>query len=129
MKQLRNPEGIHEPLGVYTHQIEITGPERLLFLAGQVGQRADGTVPDDPLEQLGVALDNVVRNLEAAGMGVDDLVKLIFYHVGDVDRERRRDLLATKLEGHRPCMTLLFISALAAPAYKVEVDAWASSER
>ena len=129
MKQRRNPDGIHEPLGVYTHQIEVSGPERLLFLAGQVGQRADGSVPEDPLEQLEVALDNVRGNLEAAGMGVDDLVKLIFYHVGDVDRERRRDLLATKLEGHRPCMTLLFISALAAPAYKVEVDAWASSER
>ena len=129
MKQRRNPDGIHEPLGVYTHQIEVSGPERLLFLAGQVGQRADGSVPEDPLEQLEVALDNVRGNLEAAGMGVDDLVKLIFYHVGDVDRERRRDLLTAKLEGHRPCMTLLFISALAAPAYKVEVDAWASSER
>jgi len=128
VKTLRNPDGVHEPLGVYSHQVEISGGERLLMLAGQVGQRADGSIPDDPLEQLSVALDNVARNLEAAGMGVEDLVKLIFYHVGDVDRDRRRELLTAKLGAHRPCMTLLFISALAAPAYKVEVDAWASGE-
>ena len=59
MKSHHNPSTIHPPLAAYSHQIEITGPERMLVVAGQVGMRPDGSVPDDPIEQLGVALDNV----------------------------------------------------------------------
>ena len=74
MKQARNPETVHPPLGRYVHQIEVTGESRLLFLSGQIGIALDGTVPTDPVEQLGLALENVVRNLEAAGLETTDLV-------------------------------------------------------
>ncbi len=123
MKQYRNPANVHEPLAAYTHQIEISGPERLLILSGQVGRRQDGTVPEDPAEQLDIALDNLLRNLEAAGMGVRDIVKLTLYLVGNMDAARRRDVLAARLGDHKPCMTLVYVAALAAPIYKVEVDA------
>ena len=76
--------------------------------------------------QEGLALDNVRRNLVAAGLDTSDLVKLTFYIVGDVDADERRRVIASKLGNHRPCMTLLFISSLATPALKVEIDAWAS---
>jgi 2-iminobutanoate/2-iminopropanoate deaminase len=126
VKEYRNPADIHPPVAAYTHQIEITGPERWLALSGQIGRRADGTVPEDPVEQLGVALDNIVHNLQAANMEVNDLVKLTFYLAGDMDATKRGEVIASKLKGHRPCMTLLFVASLAAPFYKVEVDAWAS---
>ena len=45
MKEFRNPEDIHQPLGAYPHQVEVKGNERLLVLSGQVGMRQDGTVP------------------------------------------------------------------------------------
>jgi len=45
MKKFRNPENIHKPLGGYSHQVEITGSERMLILSGQVGMRPDGTFP------------------------------------------------------------------------------------
>ena len=126
MKKYRNPQNVHQPVAPYTHQIEISGDERLLVLSGQIGQREDGTVPEDPIEQLDVAWENLRRNLEAADMGVKDIVKLTFYLVGEMDVARRRELIATKLEGHKPCMTLLFVASLASPAYRVELDAWAS---
>ncbi len=128
MKEYRNPPNVHPPIAAYTHQIEIKGSERLLVLSGQVGRRQDGSVPDDPIEQLQVALDNLRRNLQAAHMDIEDVVKLTFYLVGDMDAEKRRDAIAAGLKGHKPCMTLLFVSSLASPAYKVELDAWASSE-
>jgi len=127
MKQPRNPRDVHPPLADYTHQIELSDAERLLVLSGQVGAHPDGSVPSDPLDQLEVAWDNVERNLQAAGMQVEDLVKVTFYLVGDMDAGRRRDLLARRLGGHQPCMTLLFVAALAAPHLKVEIDAWASA--
>jgi 2-iminobutanoate/2-iminopropanoate deaminase len=126
MKEYRNPPNVHQPVAAYTHQIEVRGPERLLILSGQVGMKEDGIVPDDPIQQLEVAWENLYRNLQAARMDVDDIVKLTFYLVGDMDAKRRGELLASRLKGHKPCMTLVFVASLASPAYKVELDAWAS---
>jgi enamine deaminase RidA (YjgF/YER057c/UK114 family) len=125
MKQARNPETVHTPLGRYVHQIEVTGESRLLFLSGQIGIALDGTVPTDPIEQLGLALENVVRNLEAAGFETTDLVKLTTYVVGEMDAAGRRAQLDRVLGPHVTTSTLVYVAALASPDYKVEVDAWA----
>ncbi|MGB8984907.1 MAG: hypothetical protein WCC12_23785 [Anaerolineales bacterium] len=66
MKEFRNPQDLHEPVGSYSHQIEIKGNERLLVVSGQVGMRQDGTIPDAPLEQIEIAFENVLRNPRAA---------------------------------------------------------------
>src|SRR5664279_320804 len=121
MKIPRNPETVHAPLAGYSHQIEISGTERQLVISGQIGMRPDGSVPDDPIEQLGVALDNVERNLEAAEMELGDLVRLTTYLVGEWDANARRQLMASRLGTHHPCMTLLFVAALAAPNLRVEL--------
>ncbi len=126
MKQPRNPDTIHAPLGRYVHQIEVTGESRTLYLAGQVGIRPDGSVPDDAVEQLGVALENVLANLQAAGFEPSDLVKLTTYVVGEMDPAGRRAQLDRLLGAHVTTSTLIFVAALASPAYKVEVDAWAT---
>ncbi|TMB50027.1 MAG: RidA family protein, partial [Deltaproteobacteria bacterium] len=67
MKEYRNPQDVHAPLGAYTHQVELHG-ERLLVMSGQVGMDQDGTVPEGTIAQLNLALDNVRRNLVAAGL-------------------------------------------------------------
>jgi len=126
MKEFRNPQDIHEPLGSYSHQIEVMGNERLLVISGQVGMREDGTVPEDPFEQIDVAFENILRNLHAAGMDVKDLIKITYYLVGEIDTAHRRKIILSKLQGHQPCSTLLYVAGLASPVYKVEIDAWAS---
>lgn len=126
--QTRNPAGVHAPVAAYSHQIEVSAGARWLVLSGQIGLRLDGAPPSDPVEQIEVALDNIRCNLQAAGMAVTDLVKLTFYLVGDIDAERRRRALEAFLGDHRPAMTLLYVSALASPALKVEIDAWAARE-
>jgi enamine deaminase RidA (YjgF/YER057c/UK114 family) len=126
MKEFRNPHDVHQPVGGYTHQIEITGNERMLILSGQVGIRVDGTIPEDPLEQIDLALENIFRNLQAANMGVKDLVKLTYYLVGEIDTTKRRELVAAKLQGYKPCSTLLYVARLATLDLRVEIDAWAS---
>jgi enamine deaminase RidA (YjgF/YER057c/UK114 family) len=126
MKLARDAEDVHPPLAAYVHQIELRGAERLLVLSGQVGVRPDGSLPGDPIEQLDVAWDNLDRNLRAAGMGTDDLVKVTLYLVGDIDPGARREVIARHLGDHRPCMTLVVPAALATPEIRVELDAWAS---
>ena len=125
MKTPRNPETIHAPVGRYVHQIEVSGESRILFLSGQVGMAADGSVPEDPVSQLGVDLQNVLANLEAAGFEIADLVKLTTYVVGEIDPAGRRAVLERQLGAHITTSTLVIVAALASPQYKVEVDAWA----
>ncbi|MEK4627381.1 MAG: RidA family protein [Solibacillus sp.] len=125
MKISRNPDTIHNPVAPYVHQIEVIGPNRWLNLSGQLGMRIDGTVPENPLEQLKLALENVNKNLEAAEMEIKDLTKMVFYFVGDFEVEQRRKIIGDFLGEHLPCTTMMYVVALAAPSFKVEIDAWA----
>ena len=125
MKSARNPDTVHLPIGFYSHQIEVSGTPRWLVISGQVGRTLDGAVPSDPIEQLSLALDNVRRNLDAAGMAVSDIVKVNWYLVGDVDTAVRREVTKAWLGDHEPCSTLVYVARLAAPEYRVEVEAWA----
>jgi len=125
MKESRNPRDVHQPLGSYSHQIEISN-ERLLVISGQVGMLQDGTIPEDPFEQIDLAFENIFRNLRAANMDVKDIIKLTYYLVGEIDTAKRREVVLSKLQGHQPCSTLLYVAALASPAFRVEIDAWAS---
>ena len=122
---LRNPDTIHAPLGAYSHQVEIPAGARWLAMAGQVGADKEGRVSQDPVEQARQCLENIRRNLEAAGMDVRDIVKLNWYAVGSIDAQRRRELLMEFLGDHRPASTLVYVVALASPDYKVEIEAWA----
>jgi enamine deaminase RidA (YjgF/YER057c/UK114 family) len=119
----RNPDTIHAPLGAYSHQVEVPGGSRWLVMAGQVGKTLDGRVPEDPIEQAEVALENIKRNLDAAGMGVGDVVKLTWYVVGQIEAQRRREVLTRWLGDHRPASTFIYVAGLASPEYRVEIDA------
>ena len=125
MKHSRNPNTIHPPLASYAHQIEVSGAHRWLFLSGQVGMKPDRELPEGPVDQFGIALDNILANLQAAKMGVKDLVKLTFYLVDPIDAGKRGEILSARLKGHEPCMTLVYVAGLANPKLKVEIDALA----
>jgi enamine deaminase RidA (YjgF/YER057c/UK114 family) len=85
----------------------------------------DGNIPSSAVEQLEVALANVIHNLEAAGMTPQDLVKLTFLLVEEIDGPTRGGVIAKALGEHRPAGTLVYVAGLAAPPLKVEIDAWA----
>jgi enamine deaminase RidA (YjgF/YER057c/UK114 family) len=88
--------------------------------------RQDGTIPEDPYEQIDLAFENIIHNLRAANMDVQDLIKITYYLVGEFDTTRRREIVVSKLQGHQPCSTLLYVAALASPQLRVEIEAWAS---
>ncbi len=128
MKVARNPRNIHQPVAPYVHQIEVTGPQRWLTLSGQIGMEEDGTIPEDPLAQMKLALENIRKNLESANMEIQDLTKITLYLVGDINADQRKQIINDFLGDHLPCMTLMYVVALAAPSIKVEIDAWACKD-
>jgi enamine deaminase RidA (YjgF/YER057c/UK114 family) len=52
----------------------------LLFVSGQVGNRADGSPEPDFERQVQVAFENLVAVLAAAGCTLDDVVDVTTYH-------------------------------------------------
>ena len=125
MKTARNPQNVHPPLANYIHQIEVEGNYRWLNLSGQVGIDSNGILPEDPMCQMEIALENIRRNLEAANMDKCDLTKLTFYMVGDFDTQKRRECISNFLDGIDVCMTMIYVAGLATKEIKVEIDAWA----
>jgi len=121
----RNPDTIHKPLASYSHQAEVPANARWLVISAQIGMEKDGHVPEDILSQIDIAFDNIEHNLKVADMGINNLVKLVFYLVGTHDVEQRRDLIKKRLGDHQPCMTVIYVAGLASPTLKVEIDAWA----
>jgi enamine deaminase RidA (YjgF/YER057c/UK114 family) len=52
----------------------------LLFISGQVGSRADGTVEEDFEAQVRLAFSNLIATLKAAGCTVDDIIDVTTFH-------------------------------------------------
>ncbi len=71
-----NAPDTHPPVAAYAHAIEVSGAARTLYISGQVGPRMDGTIPDDIVEQSRLAWQNLEAQLKAAGMTLDNLVKI-----------------------------------------------------
>jgi monoamine oxidase len=122
-----DPYRLSDSRPVYSHVATSTGPSRIVATAGQVGADEHGAVPADVDEQIALAIKNLGRCLEAAGATVTDVFKLVYYIV-DYDPNNRRHAKHVKqfLGGHRPATTLVPVPALAVPAYKFEIEAYAA---
>jgi len=57
------------------HGVEIPANARILFCNGQVGARLDGTVPEDPRQQIEVIFERIGIILAAARMTFGDVAK------------------------------------------------------
>jgi len=75
-----NPEAIAKP-GGYSHVVEITGPGRIVYIAGQLGLKPDGKIAGDFRAQTVQAFENLKAALAAVGATFNDVVKLNNYLV------------------------------------------------
>lgn len=99
----------------------------LVFIAGQVGMRPDGTVPDGVQEQIELAFMRLGAILSHEGLGFEDLVELVSYHVGiDEQLTAFREIKARYIRGDFPAWTILGVAALARPGLLVEIKAVAA---
>ena len=110
------------PAAAYTQAIEVSGVTRTLYISGQVGQRVDGTIPDDFVEQSHIAWQNLEAQLRAAGMTLDNLVKITTILPDLADLVAAREGRSKVLGDRRPASTLI-VGGLANPAWKIEVEA------
>jgi enamine deaminase RidA (YjgF/YER057c/UK114 family) len=121
-----NPATVAKPPG-YTHVVEIVGPSRIVYIAGQLGLDLDNKLvggPDDFRAQAFKAFDNLRLALESVGASFKDVVKINNYltdmaHIG-IFREVRDEFVHTDAP---PASTTVAISQLARPGALFEVEA------
>lgn len=126
MNKKRNPSTVAAPIGRYTHSIEVPANARWLALSGQVGNAPDGKTPSDFKAQAENCWSNIKAILADSGMSLDDVVKLNVYLTRASDAPAYRAVRDVALGDARPASTLVVISALAAPEYLIEIEAWAA---
>lgn len=123
----QSPVSIRAPFGRYVHMVEVAAADRLLFLSGQLGIRADGSVPDDVAEQAAQAFANIDVCLEAAGLGRAHLVRLAVFLTEADYRIPYMQVRDAWVADPPPASTLIIVKALAQPVFKVEIEAVAAA--
>jgi reactive intermediate/imine deaminase len=117
-----NPPGLSTPT-TYSHIVRVGNT---LYIAGQVGADAQGKVVGPGMvEQVEQVLENLQLALKSQGADFSHVVKITIY---TTDVEAFRDPAAATVRakyfgGHAPTSTLVGISRLASPEYKVEIEA------
>ena len=121
-----NPKTLSAPPG-YTHVVEVTGPGRTVYIAGQIGLDRNGKVvgaPGDARAQMVQAFENLKSALAEVGATFKDVVKITNYLV---DIAHLKDFREVR-DGYfnmaaPPASTLLVISRLAVDGLLFEIDA------
>lgn len=127
--ELINPEKLpqHES---YTQVVAATG-DRLIFVAGQVAEDAEGNLvgAGDLAAQARQAFVNVGLALAAAGVRPEQVAKITIYVVSHRP-ESLPQISAARIAvfgDHKPADTLVGVAGLSEPQYLIEMDAIAVS--
>ncbi|WDY60617.1 RidA family protein [Pseudomonas sp. PSKL.D1] len=127
---LSNPDGLYDPRSNgYSHVAEVTPGTRLLFIAGQGGEDANGNLPPNFAQQARQALTNLATALASKGASLAQVFKLTLLIV-DHDEERLRTWVmeANRIwaQGRQPVCTLIPVPRLALQGMLIEIDAVAA---
>ncbi|MFN3350018.1 RidA family protein [Pseudorhodoplanes sp.] len=120
-----NPPTLSKPPG-YSHVVEIKGPGRIVYIAGQLGLDTDGNVvgaPGDFRAQAIQAFENLKLALAAVGAGFGDLVKINNYLTDMSHLSTFREVRDTYLNmAAPPASTTVEISKFARDGAMFEIE-------
>ena len=126
MLKIHNPQTLAKPASSYSHAVEIPAGARLLFVAGQVGVRVDGTMADGFEAQCEQAWRNLQLALQAGRMDLADLVRINYYLLDRADVAMSRAVRERFIKGTPPASTLCVVKSLASPDWLFEIEAVAA---
>lgn len=125
MEHYVRPDGL-PPVSGYSHAVAATG--RLVVISGQVPADEDGMPvgAGDPAAQVRQVFENLATALGAAGARMDQVVKLTVYLTDLADLPVFRQVRDEYILADRPpASSLVQVSGLVRPEFRVEVDALA----
>jgi enamine deaminase RidA (YjgF/YER057c/UK114 family) len=109
----------------------LEGSGKLLFCAGQVATDDKGRPQhaDDVAAQIGLAVDNLEAVLRGADMTLANVVRLTIYTPAIDEVLAHFSALTSRLDAFdvKPAQTLIGVSRLALPQFKIEIEATAAA--
>ena len=116
------PKNVPSPVGPYA---PATVVGNLVFVSGQSGRdpRTGIVVGPDVAAQTEQTLKNIATILEAAGSGLQHVLRCGVFLVEMKEFSRMNEVYARMFGAHRPARTTVEVSALPGDGLRVEIDA------
>jgi reactive intermediate/imine deaminase len=118
-----NPPALSAPTG-YTHIVEVTGPNKTIYISGQIAFDKDGKLvgAGDMQAQAEQVFKNLEAALTAAGAKFSDVVKMNSY-ITDMSRiQAVRDVRARYFKDSLPASTFVQVAGLVRPDLLLEIE-------
>ena len=128
-----NPEGLYDPRpNGYSHVVVADAPARIIYIAGQGGENAEGGLSEEFAEQVDQALRNLHTALAAAGARHTDVAKVTALIVDH--SEARLGIFSQALRAMwgdhpAPACTLIPVPRLALDGMLFEIEATAVQQQ
>ena len=122
-----NPQAVARPAAAYSNLAIVPPGRRLLILAGQVGNRPDGSFVEGLEAQFEQALANVNAVVASEGGTAGDIARVTCFLVEKpVDGPRIGAAIKNAFPDGLPAMSWIYVAGLFLPNVKVEIEAIAA---
>lgn len=119
-------EGSPPVRGSYPQAVEVTQAQRWLYLSGQIPVAPDGSLAPDFESQCRQVWANLEGQLHAAGMTLDNLVKVTTFLADRRHAIENRSVRLEVLQDRQPALTVI-VTGLFEEAWLVEIEAVAAA--
>jgi reactive intermediate/imine deaminase len=118
-----NPPTLSTPTG-YTHVVEVAGPAKTVYIAGQIAFDKEGKIvgAGDMAAQAEQVFKNLQAALETAGAKFSDVVKMNTDITDMAKAPAVREVRARYFGQSTPASTLVQVVALARPELMLEIE-------
>ncbi|WP_417589579.1 RidA family protein [Pararhodobacter oceanensis] len=121
-----NPADLPAPFSNYSHAMEVPAGARLLVCSGQLGMRADGSIPAETSEQARICFDNIRILLAEADMDLTDVIRINAYVTDRAHMAPYMDVRNALFPAPFPASTLMIVSGFTRPEFTVEIEVMAA---
>jgi reactive intermediate/imine deaminase len=118
-----NPPTLSSPTG-YTHVVEVTGPNKTVYISGQIAFDKDGKVvgAGDMKAQAEQVFKNLQAALSSAGAKFSDVVKMNTFITDMTQAPAVREVRSRYFGETTPASTLVQVVHLARPELMLEIE-------
>jgi len=121
-----NSKSAPKPVGPYTQALELSDFNRLLFISGQVPESMNGSDPVDFEQQAKLTWENLIAQLNEAGMTVNNLVKVTTFLSSREHQQLNREVRQHHLGDHLPALTVI-VTGIFEEHWFIEIEAIAAA--
>ncbi len=115
-----------QPAGGYAQAVALADYQQLLFISGQIPVTVDGVIPEGFAAQAHLAWQNVIAQLESAGMTIANLVKVTVFLASRTYTMENRRVRQAVLGEHKVAMTVI-IADIFDERWLLEIEAVAAA--